>query len=129
MHGVGHQIDGLQRGFRRIGSIDPFPYRRDHGYPRCVDQDPLHPLINLTLLACDIRLSRRVGKYAAIRSQHITGRNTPRPGCHDLRHTLASRLRQNDVPASVLRELVGFKSATMVRHYARRLAAGTDLRT
>lgn len=37
---------------------------------------------------------------------------------HDLRHTWASRLRQNDVPIWVLQELGGWKSETMVRRYA-----------
>ncbi len=37
---------------------------------------------------------------------------------HDLRHTWASWLRQNDVPTWVLQELGGWKSETMVRRYA-----------
>ena len=37
---------------------------------------------------------------------------------HDLRHTWASWLRQNDVPTWVLQELGGWKSAAMVRRYA-----------
>ncbi|WP_167072453.1 tyrosine-type recombinase/integrase [Sphingomonas vulcanisoli] len=37
---------------------------------------------------------------------------------HDLRHTWATWLRQNDVPTWVLQELGGWKSATMVRRYA-----------
>jgi site-specific recombinase XerC len=37
---------------------------------------------------------------------------------HDLRHTWASRLRQNDVPTWVLQELGGWKSEAMVRRYA-----------
>ncbi|WP_246543299.1 tyrosine-type recombinase/integrase [Novosphingobium profundi] len=37
---------------------------------------------------------------------------------HDLRHTWASWLRQNDVPTWVLQELGGWKSDTMVRRYA-----------
>jgi integrase len=37
---------------------------------------------------------------------------------HDLRHTRASWLRQNDVPTWVLQELGGWKSETMVRRYA-----------
>ena len=37
---------------------------------------------------------------------------------HDLRHTLASWLRQNDVPTWVLQELGGWKSEAMVRRYA-----------
>jgi hypothetical protein len=38
---------------------------------------------------------------------------------HDLRHTWASWLRQNDVPTWVLQELGGWKSEAMVRYYAR----------
>lgn len=37
---------------------------------------------------------------------------------HDLRHTWASWLRQNDVPTWVLQELGGWKSESMVRRYA-----------
>ncbi len=37
---------------------------------------------------------------------------------HDLRHTWASWLRQNDVPTWVLQELGGWKSEAMVRRYA-----------
>lgn len=37
---------------------------------------------------------------------------------HDLRHTWATWLRQNDVPTWVLQELGGWKSETMVRRYA-----------
>lgn len=37
---------------------------------------------------------------------------------HDLRHTWASWLRQNDVPTWVLQELGGWKSDAMVRRYA-----------
>ena len=37
---------------------------------------------------------------------------------HDLWHTWASWLRQNDVPTRVLQELGGWKSASMVRRYA-----------
>ncbi|HUD27639.1 MAG TPA: site-specific integrase [Novosphingobium sp.] len=37
---------------------------------------------------------------------------------HDLRHTWASWLRQNDVPTWVLQELGGWKSEVMVRRYA-----------
>lgn len=37
---------------------------------------------------------------------------------HDLRHTWASWLRQNDVPTWVLQELGGWKSDVMVRRYA-----------
>ena len=37
---------------------------------------------------------------------------------HDLRHTWATWLRQNDVPTWVLQELGGWKSAEMVRRYA-----------
>lgn len=37
---------------------------------------------------------------------------------HDLRHTWASWLRQNDVPTWVLQELGGWKSETMIRRYA-----------
>jgi integrase len=37
---------------------------------------------------------------------------------HDLRHTWASWLRQNDAPTWVLQELGGWKSETMVRRYA-----------
>ncbi len=37
---------------------------------------------------------------------------------HDLRHTWASWLRQNDVPTWALQELGGWKSETMVRRYA-----------
>lgn len=37
---------------------------------------------------------------------------------HDLRHTWATWLRQNDVPTGVLQELGGWKSETMVRRYA-----------
>ena len=37
---------------------------------------------------------------------------------HDLRHTWATWLRQNDVPTWVLRELGGWKSESMVRRYA-----------
>ncbi|WP_336963227.1 site-specific integrase [Sphingobium aquiterrae] len=37
---------------------------------------------------------------------------------HDLRHTWASWMRQNDVPTWVLQELGGWKSETMVRRYA-----------
>lgn len=36
---------------------------------------------------------------------------------HDLRHSWASWLRQNDVPTWVLQELGGWKSETMVRRY------------
>jgi len=37
---------------------------------------------------------------------------------HDLRHTWASWLRQNDVPTWVPLELGGWKSSEMVRRYA-----------
>lgn len=37
---------------------------------------------------------------------------------HDLRHTWATWLRQNDVPTWVLQELGGWKSESMVRRYA-----------
>ena len=37
---------------------------------------------------------------------------------HDLRHTWATWLRQNEVPTWVLQELGGWKSETMVRRYA-----------
>jgi len=37
---------------------------------------------------------------------------------HDLRHTWATWLRQNDVPTWVLQELGGWKSEAMVRRYA-----------
>ena len=37
---------------------------------------------------------------------------------HDLRHTWASWLRQQDVPTWVLQELGGWKSESMVRRYA-----------
>jgi len=37
---------------------------------------------------------------------------------HDLRHTWASWMRQNDVPTWVLQELGGWKSESMVRRYA-----------
>jgi integrase len=37
---------------------------------------------------------------------------------HDLRHTWATWLRQNDVPTWVLQELGGWKSSEMVRRYA-----------
>ncbi|CAN5258730.1 hypothetical protein BH10PSE12_BH10PSE12_05540 [soil metagenome] len=37
---------------------------------------------------------------------------------HDLRHTWASWLRQNDVPTWLLHELGGWKSESMVRRYA-----------
>lgn len=37
---------------------------------------------------------------------------------HDLRHSWASWLRQNDVPTWVLQELGGWKSEVMVRRYA-----------
>ncbi len=37
---------------------------------------------------------------------------------HDLRHTWATWLRQNDVPTWVLQELRGWKSESMVRRYA-----------
>ena len=37
---------------------------------------------------------------------------------HDLRHTWASSLRQNDVPTWVLQELGGWKSEAMVRRHA-----------
>jgi integrase len=37
---------------------------------------------------------------------------------HDLRHTWATWLRQNDVPTWVLQELGGWKSEVMVRRYA-----------
>lgn len=79
-------------------------------------------------------LERQVGKHRkyvfTYRGRHLKSANTKTwraalKACgirdfrwHDLRHTWATWLRQNDVPTWVLQELGGWKSESMVRRYA-----------
>jgi integrase len=88
------------------------------------------PLNELAMTVLQRQRGRHVSHVFTYRGQPIRQVNTKawkdalkRAGItnfrwHDLRHTWASWLRQNDVPTWVLQELGGWKSEVMVRRYA-----------
>ena len=88
------------------------------------------PLNDLAISVLQRRMGERSSHVFTYRGKPINQVNTKawkdalkRAGItnfrwHDLRHTWASWLRQNDVPTWVLQELGGWKSEVMVRRYA-----------
>lgn len=88
------------------------------------------PLNDLAISVLERRMGEQTAHVFTYRGKPINQVNTKawkdalkRAGItnfrwHDLRHTWASWLRQNDVPTWVLQELGGWKSEVMVRRYA-----------
>lgn len=72
-----------------------------------------HEQYVFTYEGAPLRNARNRAWYAALKACGIENFRW-----HDLRHTWASWLRQNDVPTWVLQELGGWKSESMVRRYA-----------